>query len=376
MVQKYYKSLLQKGFWLKWMLPFLVAIIIFGLSFSPMWIEKWYSTGLYLFIGRCLRLLFGWLGFSIGDVFYILFFIYVLFFLIRWIRLIWSYKNRRTVIASFFAKLILCCLWFYIGFNILWGLNYNRAGIAEQLHLEKNNYCKEDVVALTDTLIKKVNFYRSQIKDTSLPEMKVNDVFKQAEENYRNVVNQFAFLNYQTPSVKKSLFSSLGNYFGFTGYYNPFSGEAQVRSDIPTILLPYITYHEMAHQLGYASESEANFVGYLSATATNNNYFLYSVYLDLFSYAQSEEIRKFLEDADAKGLIAQLKQNRNNLDTLVKKDRKQIREFFFKRQNKISPLVSNIYDQYLKFNHQFAGIQSYDEVIGWLLAYQRKYHKL
>jgi hypothetical protein len=128
----------------------------------------------------------------------------------------------------------------------------------------------------------------------------------------------------------------------------------------------------MAHQLGYASESEANFVGYLVASSSPDVYFRYSVYLDLFSYAQGEEIRTYLMDKDTTGLKATLLQNRNTLDTLVKKDRKEIREFFYKRENKISPVVSGIYDQYLKMNKQEAGINSYDEVIGWVLAYQKK----
>ena len=35
-----------------------------------------------------------------------------------------------------------------------------------------------------------------------------------------------------------------------------------------------------------------------------------------------------------------------------------------------------MYDQYLKMNKQLAGINSYNEVIGWLLAYQKKYGKI
>jgi hypothetical protein len=160
---------------------------------------------------------------------------------------------------------------------------------------------------------------------------------------------------------------------GFSGYYNPFTGEAQVRTDIPRVLIPYIVCHEMAHQLGYASESEANFVGYLAASVSSNPYFRYSVYLDLFSYAQGEEIAILAQQNDRTELEYAIKSNRERLDTLVKKDRKEIREFFFKRRNKISPAMSSMYDQYLKLNRQQMGIQSYDEVIGWLLAYFKTY---
>ncbi len=58
----------------------------------------------------------------------------------------------------------------------------------------------------------------------------------------------------------------LGNYLGFTGYYNPFTGEAQVNTTVPQFLLPNIALHEMGHQIGYAKEDEANFSAYLAAS--------------------------------------------------------------------------------------------------------------
>ncbi|OIQ97387.1 hypothetical protein GALL_206470 [mine drainage metagenome] len=267
-------------------------------------------------------------------------------------------------------------MWIYIWFNILWGLNYTRLGIEYQLKLQPQEYCKEEVVALTNQLIVKVNECRRQIKDTILPQPSLPQIFNEADKNYQTVSTNFHFLQHQSKSIKPSLYSPLGNYFGFTGYYNPFTGEAQVRNDIPRILIPFIACHEMAHQIGYASESEANFVGYLTASSSADVYFRYSVYLELFSYAQNEEIKMFWLDRDIGGLKNIIKQNKNNLDSLVRKDRTEIREFFYKRENKISPIASNIFDQYLKLNNQLAGIESYNEVIGWLLAYEKKYGRL
>src|SRR6476659_6088987 len=128
----------------------------------------------------------------------------------------------------------------------------------------------------------------------------------------------------------------------------------------------------MAHQLGYVRQSEANFVGYLAASASRDVYFRYSVYLDLFSYAQGEEIRMYGRDKNFKVFETIVKENRQRLDTLVKLDRKAIREFFNKRRNKVAPAVSSLYDQYLKMNSQSTGINSYDEVTGWLIAYRKK----
>jgi len=363
-------------FWLKWVLPVLFVAAIQMLQLFPFWIEKHYSTDWYIQISIVLRNITGWMPFSLGDIIYILFGFSLLVSIIRGIVLIFKKQFSWARFGSSVSKWIRGLMWIYIWFNILWGLNYSRLGIAHQLKLQQDEYCKEDVVALTNQLITKVNDCRKQIKDTILPQPSMKQIFEGAVNNYKTVSDNFYFLSYQTASVKSSLYSPLGNYFGFTGYYNPFTGEAQVRNDVPRVLIPYIVSHEMAHQLGYASESEANFVGYLSASSSADVYFRYSVYLDMLDYAQGEEIKLFLIDRDIKGLMNTLKQNKTNLDSLVRKDRKEIRDFFYKRKNKISPVVSNMYDQYLKMNKQLAGINSYNEVIGWLLAYQKKYGKL
>ena len=58
-------------------------------------------------------------------------------------------------------------------------------------------------------------------------------------------------LKYHFRSAKPSLFSYIGNYLGYTGYYNPFTGEAQVNTTVPLFIQPFTTCHEMGHQLGY-----------------------------------------------------------------------------------------------------------------------------
>jgi hypothetical protein len=79
--------------------------------------------------------------------------------------------------------------------------------------------------------------------------------------------------------------AGLGNYTGFTCYYNPFTGEAQLNTTIPRFLQPFIACHEVAHQLGYAKENEASFVGYLAAKGSGNALLQYSTYLDIFMHA-------------------------------------------------------------------------------------------
>ena len=362
--------------WMKLGLLLIIALALAFFSFFPLQVEKWYSVGVYPGLASLLRILTGWAPFSLGDLIYSIIVIHLLINLIKGAILVYQKKYTREKFLAFLFRLIKVVLSAYIIFKILWGLNYNRLGIAYQLGIAKKEYTREEVILLTNQLIEKVNECRRQIKDTVLPAPALDTIYREAFHSYQTVSSQYDFLNYRNRSVKGTLFNSLGDYMGFSGYYNPFTGEAQLRTDIPRALIPYITCHEMAHQLGYASESEANFVGYLAAASSNDVYFRYSVYNDLFSYAQGEEIFMEGKEKDFKAFETIIKYNRDHLDSLVKKDRKEIREFFNKRKNRISPAVSGLYDQYLKMNKQSAGINSYNEVIGWLIAYQKKYGKL
>ncbi|MDE3251284.1 MAG: DUF3810 domain-containing protein [Bacteroidota bacterium] len=342
-------------------------------SYYPGLVEKWYSLGFYPAFGAAIRLITGWIPFSIGDLLYTIFILYIIYQLFQTGRALYrkSYSPQKILVA--FLKVVRVLLVIYLVFKVFWGFNYDREGIEKQLGIAKTSYSIEEVTTLTNQLIDLLNETRRQIPDTVLPSPSLDSLYLEAYRCYGSLSDEYGFLNYRNLSVKGSLFSFAGDYLGFTGYYNPFTGEAQVRTDIPRILLPYITCHEMAHQLGYASESEANFVGYLAALRSKNSYFRYSVYQDLFSYAQQEEVNLYGKQNDFKKFSYVFEQNRKRLDTLVKKDRREIREFFQQRKNRISPAVSNLYDQYLKLNKQLQGVNSYNEVIGWVLAYQKKY---
>lgn len=130
-----------------------------------------------------------------------------------------------------------------------------------------------------------------QIKYKTYPE-----IFAQAQAAYlQSTAAGFSFLAYNTKSVKRSMYGRMGNFLGFLGYYNPFTGEAQLNLTMPRFLIPFVTCHEIAHQLGYASESEANFVAYLAAVRSPDTLFRYSTYFDLFNYANKELFQKTLQ---------------------------------------------------------------------------------
>ena len=353
----------------KWRLVFvlfIIAILIKLISSSSNFIEKYYTGGFYIFTSYLFRILFGWLPFSIGDILYAAVAIWLIVLFIRFIRLLIKRRMTKQKLGYGIRMFIQFVLLVYIIFNVLWGLNYNRKGIAYQLHLQPQPETKEDLFLLTNLLLQKVNGARKNLPE-QVHYLSYQQTFSEAVTAYQNVQVKYHFLQYQYRSIKPSVYSLPGNYLGYSGYYNPFSAEAQVNVKMLPFTTPYVTCHEMAHQLGYASEDEANFVGYLAAKSSPDPQFQYSVYFDLFNYSNGE---LYLYDSTAS------RANYNKLDTLVKKDIKAYQLFWRQYENPLEPIITALYGNYLKANNQPKGIQTYSHVTAWLIDYRKKYGQL
>lgn len=362
--------------WLKstgWLI--IAALLVNITSFFPEFVEKWYALGIYPLLANCLRFCFGWLPFSVGDFFYAAFLLWLARFVVIRLIALKSKPFNSILITCFLAKLLRFYLFTYLLFKLIWGFNYNRMGIAHQIGITKLIYTKEQVTTLTNALIDSTNFYRKKLSKAELPQQALPNIYKGAITAYQSVAKPFPFLQYEYPSIKSSLYTPWSDYVGFTGYYNPFSGEAQLRTDIPRMLVPFTTCHEIAHQIGYASESEASFVGFLAATASTDPYFKYSAYFDMLQYALGEQFVLYAQSDNYAVFDSIVQYNKSHIDTLVKQDRKMVRNFFLQHKTDISNISNSLYDQYLKLNQQLKGIQSYNEVIGWLIAYRRKGRK-
>lgn len=354
----------QKKYWILISVLAIIAVAINLFSANHAWVEHYYSRGAYPFIAVILRFLFGWLPVSLGDILYAAAAIWMVVKLVKIIRAIYKKqlfpRGYETTIQSVLIKIFSI----YILFNLLWGINYNRVGIASQLGLATEKYSVDELKNLNALLLQKVNASSNLLLINGGKVLAGRQIFSGSKQAYKNISLRYGFLNYEPPSLKISLWSWLGNYLGFLGYYNPFTGEGQVNTSGPKFLQPYTYCHEIAHQVGYAKENEANFVGYLAAMASKEEAFHYSAYLDLFLYANGN---LFSADSTA------AKTFRTNLLPAVKADLKEWRQFSLRYKNPVEPLIRWMYGIYLENNQQPSGMLSYDEVTGLLIAYHKKY---
>ena len=341
-----------------------LAVTIKLLSLNKTWVEEVYYGRIYPAIGSLLRIAFGWIPFSIGDIIYVLFFAWLLWKLFFLIKKLFQKRVNKHELLRITLKGIKIALIIYIIFYGFWGMNYTRKGIAYQLQLDVKEYTKQEVILLDSLLRQKTNLYKAKLSAGNTKPDSYQEVFKKAYQCYDNALTEHPYFKYENRSIKPVFLGNLGAYLGFIGHYDPFTGEAQVNTTIPECALPFTTCHEIAHQIGYAKEYEANFAAYIAAQHSNDDRFLYSTYLDLYLYANGE---LFKTDS----LLA--KQSRVYLIEPVQKDLRSLKAFKKDHETFLEPISEKFYSIFLQLNEQPAGLRSYNKVVLWLIAYYKKH---
>src|SRR5215204_3858555 len=187
-----------------------LAILVKLFSLNESWVERYYTYGIYPFLSRLLRMLLGWIPFSVGDLLYIASFAFLVWKAWKLIHLLAKRKVKEYLSWILFRKYLKLVLWIYLVFNIFWGLNYNRQGIAWQLGLNVQPYNATDLSRLASTLQLRLNQYAMNVDSLRRMELDENRVlFSEGENTYEKIRRQYPFLDYRNPCVKPSLFSHI-----------------------------------------------------------------------------------------------------------------------------------------------------------------------
>ncbi len=332
-------------------------LLISILKNYPEFVEQFYSNGLYVFLSKVMRYVFGWLPFSVGDILYTLASIY---------SLRWLYLNRKRIIKDTINWLLdigATVSIAYFAFHMLWAFNYYRQPLYKSLDLEAE-YTTEQLMAFTEKLIQKSNAIHNQLvtNDSLKVEFPYTkpEIFNKVKDGYKTLSKIYPHLDYQPKSLKKSIYSMPLTYMGFSGYLNPFTNEAQVDGLIPTYKFPTTACHEAAHQLGYAAENEANFIGSLAAIYNEDIYFKYSGYTFVLRYCLAEISRR---DPEIYSTILK------TINNGIIKNYLEVQDFWMAYENPLELLFEKTFDTFLKANNQSAGMKSYSYVVALSVNY-------
>jgi hypothetical protein len=361
------KLLCKKQSFLILLLP--LGIILTQLSrIFPNFIEKFYSSFFYKIIAYILSAITGFLPFSLAELIVVSFVAFVLWYVLKTILGLYKCKNKISkILGNFALNMLAACGLIYFSFQFLWGFNYQRLTLNKIFQLNVRNSSPNELSQLCETLISSSNTLREKVSENQYGVMELpynkKYVLKTAQLGYDKASLKYTKLKGNYGAPKGILLSSPMCYTGITGFYFPFTNEANVNMSEPDSSLPFTTAHEMAHQRGFAKEDEANYIAYIACINHPDINFQYSGTLAALSYSfnalgqsDTEQYKKLILTFN-KGLLNDLRYNQ---------------EFWQSYSGPIEKIEDKINDTYLKSQNQQAGTKSYGAMVDLLLAEHTK----
>ncbi|MBS7564630.1 DUF3810 domain-containing protein [Mucilaginibacter sp. Bleaf8] len=328
-------------------------------SHFPDFIEQYYSRRFYPVIASLLHALLNWLPFSLGDIGYVLLIVWLVYALIR--SVVWLVKKNYRLATYTFLKVVVVLQLVAVMFYSFWGLNYFRPPIAQTVYRQDTSYTLTDLKNVTALLIDSVNASAAALTPADRQQSNT-DIYQHAVLAIGQVGRQEPAFLARYPHVKPAMFTPALNFMSTLGYYNPFTGEAQMNYQMPVVNKPVTCCHEMGHQMGYGREDEANYIGFVAGVESGDRLLRYSAY-----YMAAVEFLHHLRQRDS---VLQ-KQYKQRLSPIVKADIKADRAYWTGFESKAGILSALLYDHFLKANNQPAGLFTYNQMIRLTMVYYK-----
>jgi hypothetical protein len=290
-----------------------VTLLLVPAVVAPSVFERFYVEGIGYASIRVLTALTAPLPFSVAEVVEVVLGLVVLAGLaisaVRVRRGTWTRQEAAWIVTTSLGSAISVGVFL---FYLVWGGHYARRGAAERLGWEPadpTTASLDEVETVTQKFVDVVNAHYELIhgtieadKITGLPSPAAAD--EAIDQGYLVVARKLDLPPaFSTPRGRaKPLASSpLFSWLGVSGYFFPFTGEANVNTGPPGWRLPHTIAHEKAHQRGLASEDEANFFGFLATIHSDDVRVRYAGYL--FAQRQFLRVLLYRDDAVARRLI-------------------------------------------------------------------------
>lgn len=331
-----------------------------------------YRAAVYLPVQRARVLLFKDVNFSIGDALYLMLLLTTTVALVR--LLVEIYKTiKHKASTQLFHEAFRLGRWaliIYAVFVLGWGVNYTRPPLLYSYYKDEivkkpdqhsspiaYNWSEAALINVLDTL------QQALLKDVALLQATaayaVPVVNKQAEA----LVGALSRTSGLTSQLKVSSLKQYLQKFGIQGYFTPFSGEAHYTGDLFYLHRPFVFVHEMAHQYGIASETDANFWAYVLCINSQNLVFKRSAQFNLFLYVLSD-LKRMNPEAYKNYTTTQIAPAIAQVLAALEAHRAMYK----------SPLrrySMGFYDYFLKFFGQNAGLKSYNMMTYKVMIYHK-----
>ncbi len=352
-----------------WKLPWLLLIPL-GFLWPRIcaghadWIELHYSTSVYPVIKDALSVMTSLVPISVAElVIYALLLGIAIDVLGNCVAFALRRINGKRMLSVLLNIAILAGVILNL-FYFTWGFNYFREPLSKRMGLTVGARPVAELTALTEALAGEANAVRALVHEdasgvatftTSLQE-----TLDSMPDAYEKLGGKNSLFATRTTRAKRVLYSEGLSWAGISGVYIGITGEPNINTSQPMLLIPQGAAHETAHQLGIASEDEAEFVGFLACMESSDIAVYYSGVVNALISCRNA-LRRV--DPDAAEAVRQM------YSDAVIRDLVAYEAYWDAYNGPVEETVTRTNDAYLKHNAQESGVQSYGESVDLLLAY-------
>ena len=253
---------------------------------------------------------------------------------------------RRTVVLA--AAL-------YLLFLALWGLNYRRPRLRDELPYDASAVTPTAAAAAARLAVERLNALHDAAHAAGWVEPDVVDA--NLSDGFARAVRDVGITREVVPArPKRTLLDPYFRSAGVDGMTDPFFLETLVAGGLLPFERPFVVAHEWSHLAGIADEGEANFTAWL-ACVRGSPPNAYSGWLSLYG-----QLARAVNGRDRAALSG----------ALAAGPRADLRAIRDRAAHEVNPRISGagwrVYDSYLKANRVEAGAASYDEVVRLILG--------
>jgi hypothetical protein len=251
-------------------------------------------------------------------------------------------------------------------FLVLWGYNYQRTPIFQQLSLKPKSLNLEQLKSEIEITRRLAVQYRGRMTSDTLAINSIMD-YPDLERLVRgNMYENLDILGLNftgRPRTKQFPPPGFMRKMGILGIYFPFTGESYIDPTLHPLEQPFTVAHEMAHSYGVTDEGEANFIAWVICTNSEEPLLRYSGHLRLLQY----QMRDFYRMAPD-----EYKEWVKKLSVGIRNDLNAIREASEAIQPFSLELSRRSNDIFLKSQGVKAGVNSYQQLPMLAFAWRKR----
>ncbi len=269
-------------------------------------------------------------------------------------------KGRR--LYRLFMRLAALALVLYAGFCLLWGVYYYGDGFIDKSGLVMEDISAEDLELVTVWFADRLNRFAPQVarNEEGFCRTDREAVLSRSPTIFRAVSARYPCLTGPEVPAKRMVFSRFMSIIDFTGFFSPYTAEANVNADFPPALFAATVAHELSHQRGVAKEQEANFVAVLASLESGDVDYSYSACLLAYIHLSNA---LYAADPAALRLINQ------GLVETVQRDLEENNSYWARFESPVQTVTDAVYEGFLQSYEQTLGMRSYGACVDLLVNY-------